>query len=287
MWTYNGEGTLRKVLKQINKVIPSCNVNNRFIVDDGSSDNTVKIALSCGWMVFRNEGKGISDGANTALKYVTSEYFASFEQDLLLSPQWFNKMRSMIKENKKIGACSGVRFADKPLAVHELQKYVMYKYRGQSVLSPYLKSRRWSAFTLGKSLDNTLYLAKAVRSVGGFPCTGTNVGVDTALAYAFERDGYQWHVDCDVQSVHLRKDLKHELEHQEWYGSQLPYVWRYVHSLGYQSFMNRWSVLWRLFNSPLTGLFVAFKTKTPSTVLVHPLMRLYFTKGLLKAGGKL
>jgi hypothetical protein len=51
--------------------------------------------------------------------------------------------------------------------------------------------------------------------------------------------------------------------------------------------MGRWSVIWRLFNSPLTGIFVALKTKEPSVAVVHPLMRLYFTKGLLKAGGKL
>lgn len=286
MWTKNGERTLSPVLQQINHTVPSQCVGQKLIVDDGSTDQTTQIAKFCGWKVIRNEGKGIADGANTALKHVRAEYFASFEQDLLLSPDWFSRMQQLIS-SEHAGACSGVRFADRPLAVHHLQRYVMHKYRGEYGLSPWLKSRRWSAFTLGKSLDNTLYKTGAVLDAGGFPCTNTNVGIDTALAYALDKAGYKWPVDCHIQSIHLRENLLHELKHQEWYGSQLPYVWRYVHSLGYPSYMGRWSVVWRLFNSPLTGIFVALKTREPTVAVVHPLMRFYFTKGLLKAGGKL
>jgi glycosyltransferase involved in cell wall biosynthesis len=85
MWTKNGQATLPTVLKQIAKVIPSEFVNKKIISDDGSTDYTVEIAKSFGWSVFSNEGQGISDGANTALKHVESEYFISFEQDLILN----------------------------------------------------------------------------------------------------------------------------------------------------------------------------------------------------------
>ena len=70
MWTLNGEKTLPLVLSRINKVIPIEVVNQKLIVDDGSKDNTVTIAKKYGWNVIKNEGKGISDGANTALKHV-------------------------------------------------------------------------------------------------------------------------------------------------------------------------------------------------------------------------
>ncbi|NLE06735.1 MAG: glycosyltransferase, partial [Crenarchaeota archaeon] len=56
MWTYNGAKTIGPVLTQINKVIPTENVGQKIIVDDGSKDNTVDIAQSCGWKVIRNEG---------------------------------------------------------------------------------------------------------------------------------------------------------------------------------------------------------------------------------------
>jgi glycosyltransferase involved in cell wall biosynthesis len=89
MWTFNGEKTLPAVLSRINQVVPKDRVNQKFIVDDRSKDNTVAIAKQLGWNVVRNEGKGISDGANTALKHVETEYFCSFEQDIILAPQWW------------------------------------------------------------------------------------------------------------------------------------------------------------------------------------------------------
>jgi len=83
MWTKNGANTLPSVLKRINEVIPGEFVGQKIIVDDKSTDNTREIAKTFGWTVVFNEGTGISDGVNTALKHVSSEYFISFEQDLL------------------------------------------------------------------------------------------------------------------------------------------------------------------------------------------------------------
>jgi glycosyltransferase involved in cell wall biosynthesis len=286
MWTFNGAKTLPVVLGRINKVVPKDKVRMKLVVDDGSTDDSCKIAVQFGWQVVSNNGRGISDGANTALSYVGTDYFASFEQDLLLSPDWYRKV-SWFMNQPGVGAVSGMRFADRPVAVNKLQKYVARKYRGERVLSPWLKAREWSAFTLGKSLDNTMYKTSALKEIGGFPNIKTNVGIDTALAYKLDKAGFLWPVDYELQSVHLRNNLRHELNHQEWYGSQLPFVWRYVHALGYPSYMGRFSVVWRLFNSFPTGVFVALKTRTPSVVYTHPLMRFYFTRGLLKAGGKL
>ena len=68
MWTYNGAATLPQVLKRINQVIPEKFINKKIISDDRSTDNTREIAESFGWQVILNEGKGISDNANNALK---------------------------------------------------------------------------------------------------------------------------------------------------------------------------------------------------------------------------
>jgi len=93
MWTKNGEKTLLAVFNRISLVIPSENVGNRIVVDDASVDRTRRIARLFGWQVVDNEGKGISDGANTALKYVETEYFASFEQDVLLNLAWWDRIK--------------------------------------------------------------------------------------------------------------------------------------------------------------------------------------------------
>jgi len=283
MWTKNGSETLPSVLKRIDEVIPEEFVGNRIIVDDHSTDNTRKIAESFGWQVLFNEGTGISDGANTALKDVTCEYFISFEQDLLLAREWWEKIPPLL-ENPRAATASGMRFADKPRGVKKLQQYVAKKYRGESSLSSWLKSRQMAAFTLGKTLDNTIYKTKIIKDLGGFPKMPVNAGVDTILAYKFKQTGYHWTVDYNVQSVHLRKGLNQELRHLYWYGTQLSAIWNKIETeTNQRPPITRFGIMYRFFTSPFTGLFVALKTKEPTITYIHPLVRFYYMKGLLEA----
>lgn len=281
MWTFNGAKTLPQVLDRINVVIPDELVNQKFIVDDFSTDNTREIAESKGWTVYFNSERGISNGANYALKLVKTDWFCSFEQDLLLNRRWLSKVLNRIGEN--VFAVSGVRFASNPVGLKKLQEYVYKKYIGESKIPAWLRSREYSSFTLGKTLDNTLWNTAKLRELNGFPDLGLNAGIDTALAYKAHVKGYRWIVDYSIKSVHLRLGgLKQELKHQCFYGSTLKCTWAYLTYNGITPPINSFSVLFRLFTSPLTGLFVSVKTRTPSVFLVHPLIRLYYTKGLLK-----
>jgi glycosyltransferase involved in cell wall biosynthesis len=285
MWTYNGAKTLPSVLKRINEVIPGEFVGKKVISDDHSSDGTRKIAESFGWIVVLNEGKGISDNANNALKNVESEFFVSFEQDLLLARDWWSKIPKAF-ENPNVVAASGMRFADKPPGVHELQLYVAKKYRGDAQLESWLRGREMAAFTLGKTLDNTIYRTKAVRDVGGFPKLVSDSGVDTVLAYEIDQHGYQWYVDYSVQSVHLRSNLRQELSHQYWYAKQLPELWRAISQVTNKRPppVTKFGVIYRFVMSLGTGLFMAYKTREPSLAYVHPLIRLYYLRGYLASG---
>jgi len=284
MWTKNGAATLPSVLKRIEEVIPEEFVNSRVIVDDHSSDNTRESGLSSGWEVIFNEGTGISDGANTALKKVSSNYFISFEQDLLLAKDWWLKIPPLL-ENPHVGAASGMRFADKPRGVRQLQQYVAKKYRGEAFLSSWLRPRQMAAFTLGKTLDNTIYSTKLLRSIGGFPKIRVNAGVDTTLAYRIQQAGYYWIVDYNVQSIHMRKGLHQELEHQYWYATQLPEIWgRIEKETNKPPPITRFSIMSRFFTSPFTGVFVAYKMREATIAYIHPLIRFYYLKGYLESG---
>lgn len=283
MWTKNGAATLPLVLRRISGVMPSEFVSKRTIVDDHSADDTREIAKSFGWNVVFNEGKGISDGANTALKQVTAEYFISFEQDLLLARCWWDKIPPYLN-NPKVAAASGMRFADKPVGVNKLQKYVAKKYRGEAELASWLRARQMAAFTLGKTLDNTIYKTKVVKAVGGFPKIQVNAGVDTVLAYKIQQAGYHWIVDYNVQSAHLRRGLKQELLHQYWYATQLYEIWRRVETeTNRPPPVTKSNVISRFIMSPFTGVFMAIKTGEPTITYIHPLIRLYYLKGLLES----
>lgn len=286
MWTKNGARTLPSVLKRIGEVVPRGFVSRKVIVDDSSIDSTFQIARSYGWSVVQNEGTGISDGANTALKYVEAEFFISFEQDLLLSREWWNRIPGYL-EDPKVAAASGMRFADRPAGVKKLQQYVAKKYRGESELASWLRTRQMSAFTLGKTLDNTIYRTQIIRAVGGFPKMRVNAGVDSVLAYKIEQTKHDWVVDYNVQSVHLRQGLKQELEHQYWYATQLPEIWRRIESeTNRPPPITKSGIMFRFAVSPFTGIFMALKTGEPSIIYIHPLIRLYYTRGLLEASKK-
>ena len=283
MWTRNGSETLPSVLKRISEVIPVAVINKRIIVDDDSSDDTRQIAANFGWIAIPNKGHGISDGANTALANVTSEFFISFEQDLLLARDWWNQIPPLL-ENPKVAAASGMRFVDKPRGIRKLQQYVARKYRGETNLASWLRSRQTADFTLGKTLANTIYKTSTIKSVGGFPKTLVNAGVETILAYKIDQAGYQWIVDYSVQSIHLRKGLKQELDHQYWYGTLLYEIAQKIEAeANMRPPVSRFGVFSRFVMSPFTGLLIAFKTKEPTITYIHPLVRLYYLKGLLHA----
>ena len=283
MWTKNGSKTLGLVLRRIGEVIPDEFVNKRIIVDDQSTDNTQDIAKSFGWNITLNEGHGISDGANTALKQVESECFISFEQDLLLSRDWWKEIPPLLNQ-PQVAAASGMRFANKPEGVRKLQLYVAKKYRGETELASWLRTRQMAAFTLGKTLDNTIYKTGVIRKIGGFPKMPVNAGVDSVLAYKIGQAGYYWIVNFKVQSVHLRKGLKQELQHQYWYATQNYEIWRRIQSeTNKPPPITRNGIIYRFIISPFTGLFISYKTREPTITYIHPLIRLYYLKGLLRA----
>ena len=284
MWTKNGAETLPSVLQRISEVIPEEFVNMKLIVDDRSTDNTRDIAESFGWTVVLNDGKGISDGANTALRRVKSDLFVSFEQDLLLARDWWRRIPRYL-EDSMVAVASGMRFASEPRGVRRMQQYVAKKYRGEAALASWLRGREMASFTLGKTLDNTIYRTEAVRAVGGFPKLRSSAGVDTALAYMLNERGYLWFVDYDVRSVHLRKSLRQELSHQFWYAKQLNEMWMLIErkTSAHRPPVTKFDVVYRFAISPFTGVFMAYKTREPSVGYIHPLIRLYYLLGYLSS----
>jgi len=141
-----------------------------------------------------------------------------------------------------------------------------------------------AAFTLGKTLDNTVYKTKIIRALGGFPRMRVNAGVETILAYKIDQAGYHWVVDYNVQSLHMRKGLRQELLHQYWYATQLYEIWRRVETeTNRPPPVTKSNVISRFIMSPFTGVFMTMKTREPTITYIHPLIRLYYLKGLLES----
>lgn len=273
MWVLNGERTLKAVLNRINLVIPKDCVGQKIVVDDGSIDGSREIAVSCGWRVVKNFGKGISAGANTALKLVESEFFCSFEQDVLISRDWWVKVAlPTLKAGYAVG--SGVRFNSVPYGVANLIKYTNGRCCSE------VNSRK--GFGLGKTLDNTIYNTGVLRSLGGFPVFGVNAGIDLILAWLIAKKGFVWHVFFNVVSVHLRSGLFDELKHQYWYGTQHSVINSELKKLGVCIEVSKFSLVSHLFFPPFHGLIAALKTGDATICYIYPLIRFYYVWGVLK-----
>jgi len=268
MWAKNGAKTLPFVLKRIDEVIPEDSVQKRVLVDDNSADDTREIANSFGWEVIYNEGKGISNGANTALHHVTSDFFISFEQDLLLAREWWQRIPTFL-EDKKVAVASGVRVPNQPPALKKLQEYTLEQYRQLDM--------KKTDFLYGKTIDNTIYKTKIIRKLGGFPSLPASVGVDNFLAKNVISAGFKWEVDYTMRSIHLRGSLRDELAHYYWYGASHRRISQALHDNPLDLKRN---VLRFLF-SPVKGLQVALKKNAPQVIYIYPLIRLNILRGML------
>jgi glycosyltransferase involved in cell wall biosynthesis len=196
MWTLNGERFLPSVLRRVEDAIPKEFVHKRILVDDHSTDNTVKIAGDFNWEVYMNPSTGISSGANEALRHVDCEYFMSLEQDLLLSNDWIKKIPRYM-ELEDVAVAQGIRIATEPT----LRKIDAYAYR------------RVEYARFGFSLDNDIFKTRRVKEVGGFP-SECPVCTDGILNEKLGRLGYRWLVDVSIVSDHIKLSLKDSYSHQ-------------------------------------------------------------------------
>jgi glycosyltransferase involved in cell wall biosynthesis len=261
MWARNGGRTLPKVLSQIDKVIPAEVMHRKILVDDHSVDNTVKIARDFNWEVYENPEGGISAGANEALRHVDCEYFISVEQDVVLADDWWDKVPPLLSDDR-VAVASGIRLPDIP-ALRRLHEYVMERYR---------KEHKRYAF-LGHTIDNTIYKTKYIRMLGGFPQLRISGGVDTILVKNILDKNLDWRVNFEAVSTHLRSSIMEELKHYYWYGTCTP-------ELGGEKAIAR--VLLISCYSPLRGVEVALKKRSPEIVFIYPSMRWAMTIGIVR-----
>ncbi len=276
MWTKNGAKTLPIVLHQINRVIPNYVVRRKLIIDDCSTDETREIASRFGWIVYPNCGSGISDAANTALKYVETPIFCSFEQDLFLSNKWFKEVYPLIfKENVVIA--SGMRFPIGPSAVRKI-KWVGHK----DYLSKLSKELRTKT-THGKTLDNTVYKTSFVKSFGGFDYMENNAGQDSSLSIKVTKSKkYLWGVNYAIVSLHLKPNsYVKELKSQKWYARAFREIFT-SNNLPLPSEMTTKAFIIRLAKSPLKSVRLLKRTKDPVVLCYYPAFCLVQLIGLIE-----
>lgn len=262
MWTLNGERFLPLVLRRVEDAIPKEFVDKKILVDDHSTDNTVKIARGFNWEVYMNPSTGISSGANEALRHVDCKYFISLEQDLLLSNDWIKKIPRYM-ELEDVAVAQGVRFSTEPT----LRKIDTFAYKRVAVEG---KPDRF-----GFSMDNNIFKTRLVKQVGGFP-SECPVCTDGILMWKLGKLGCRWLIDTSVVSDHIRPGLK------EFYSHQDNLLNRCVFSTMCVNRTNMKRVLRIFLTSPVRGAMMAIQMRHLPILWVYPKVRYYRARALTK-----
>ena len=185
MWTKDGEKTLVSCLKSIDRAIGPDQVNQKIAVDGHSKDNTKNVLKQFGWSVYDADKVGIPF---QAISLVETPFFASFEQDIILNPQWFNLAFKHFDEDN-VAVVQGVRTSlNKTLRIIE-----------SSSLNRKIKR---------SSIDNNLYKTDIIKSLDlplNYP-----LGFDRALQHLILDEGFKWIVDKQLVSLHNKQSFRHE-----------------------------------------------------------------------------
>jgi hypothetical protein len=182
---------------------------------------------------------------------VETQFFASFESDILLSPEWWHKIPRHVLGDEKVAVAHGIRLATNPI-LRKLEEYT--EARGHRI-----------------SIDNNFYRTKIIKEIGGFPdfCP---ISVDHGLREEVRKAGYEWVIDATVVSDHIRTSIKEYIEH------------------GYRMFLlerreihTDLSRNFRLFvTSPLSALRIVLAEKCPQIFLIYPYYRLMRLRAILQ-----
>lgn len=261
MWTKDGESFLPTVLNRIEEVVPIEFVHRKIFIDDSSKDRSVEIARLFNWDVRPNPKGGIPSGANKALSHVTTDFFISVEQDVLLAKDWWDKITPYM-ENELVACAQGIRTSTDPI----LKKWDEYVYSG-------MKSATSSIFAV--SIDNNIFRTRVVRQLGGFPriCP---VCTDTVLIKRTIENGFKWIIDKSVVSEHLRPNRGKFYEHEYNLWKQCTHT-KYCGGAS----ISLPSAIRIFLASPIRASVMAYKTRSPLMLWVCPKTRYYRMKAYI------
>ncbi len=99
--TFNGGHTLSACLESLLRLdYPNYEV---IVVNDGSTDNTAKIASSYGFRVITTENRGLSSARNTGLNAATGEIVAYIDDDAYPDSHWLRYLASAFMTTTHVG----------------------------------------------------------------------------------------------------------------------------------------------------------------------------------------
>jgi glycosyltransferase involved in cell wall biosynthesis len=196
---YNSEPTIGKLLESLARQRhPSYEV---IILDDGSTDRTLELARSYGWVkaVALARG-GPSRARNIGISMATGEYVAFTDGDCVLPPNWLQELeRGFIGD--EIAGSGGDQISpdDETKMGREIQD--IFKLIG--FVTGYIKTSDKFIFVDHNPSCNSIYRKPVLEEIGGFD-PELWPGEDVDLDFRITRKGYKLTYNPQAVVAHYR-----------------------------------------------------------------------------------
>ncbi|MCA9291318.1 MAG: glycosyltransferase, partial [Phycisphaerales bacterium] len=188
---YNAHATLSRCLHGITQ---QCTRPARvLVIDDGSHDSYGTLPVE---VIRHKSNAGLAAARNTALAACRTPLLAAVDADVAVEPDWLRRMLDTLNDTRAAGAggCLREHYDDTPADSWRARH--MAQHWGQAPL-------RNPRFLFG---SNTLFVADALRAIGGYDTRWRTNGEDIAVSEAVYATGRALAYAPDAVGRHLRQD---------------------------------------------------------------------------------
>ena len=208
---YNAESTIgQAVAKSIAQAKGPMEVEV-VVVDDGSNDDTVKVAESAGAMVIRQQNAGPAAARNRGWKTATGQFICFTDSDCIPAADWMENLLDGFTDSQ-VGAVAGSYEIANPRS--SLARWVQQEIRE--------RHKRMGSFVRAFGSYNVAIPRYVLQATGGFdPVYRRASGEDNDLSYRIIKEGWRIAFRPQAKVSHYHPDklwtyLKEQYRHGFW-----------------------------------------------------------------------
>ena len=223
---FNAENTIKKTLDSLLKLKYPKNKLKIVVVNDGSTDNTLKIAKSyeskC-VIVYSKKNTGKSDSLNYAIKRCDTELFTCLDADCFVFPDALKQMVGYF-ENKKVMGVTGSIKIWKPKKI--IEKIQLIEFLSSTFI------RKVFAFLGGLPLAPgpfTIYRMSFFKRHGGYDTTTLAEDVEMALRVENKKYLIENAIDVNIYTSAVPKFKGVLMQRLRWFRGFIDNLVKYKH----------------------------------------------------------
>lgn len=260
---YNAQKTLKECLESLIKLdYPKLEI---IVVNDGSTDDTGKIAKQYDVKLIETENVGAAQATNKGIEHATGDILVSVDADASLERDWLKKIIPEFADDY-VGAVAGY-----PVTANRtvLGRLMGYEVENRFDVAPKYVNH---VYTM-----NTAYRKKALDDVGPFNMK-MKVGYDNDMSYRLIDNGYKIVLNKDAVCHHYWRDDFRGYMKQQFKSA----YYRLELQKNFRKYSDDISGAKMMIQVPVTFISILFAIFQPWLLIVPPLIQIPLTVRLLE-----